>query len=103
MDAYLGLMKSAEQTIYILYIYYIIYICMIKESDKWISKFLMLEESSVIPLSWKALFISIWLIGELAQEGRVCTREHADRWQIPFSPKAAGGWARAASQILMQF
>ena len=43
---------------------------------------LMLEESSLIPPSWKALFMSIWLTGELAEERKVCTREHADRWQI---------------------
>ena len=74
MDAYFALMKSAQ---WIIYIY--LHDKRVRQMD---FQMLMLEESSVIPPSWKALFMSIWLTGEVAEGREVCTREHADRWQI---------------------
>ena len=40
------------------------------------------EEPSIILPSWKAMFMSIQLTGEVAGERRVPIRENADRWQI---------------------
>ena len=74
MDAYFGLMKSAQ---WLIYIYF--HDRRVRQMD---FQMLMLEELSLIPPSWKALFMSIRLTGELSEERKVCTREHADRWQI---------------------
>ena len=68
---------------YYIYIYIYIYIYewfkIVRQAD---FQMLMLEESSVISTSWKVIFMSIQLTGEVAEEGRVCTREHACRCQI---------------------